>query len=469
MIASNLFSFLAIDGNTTSNVVLESHTRFVISLLLTSHNLLNKNNEIRQVAITALMNFFEVPDSNEIHQVVAYALGYVCDEQTYKILFEKIVFVMSSMCDQTSNYSNVLTALISSYCHYISANKIAFDQDDLDLFCNLLKHESQNISKAARTGLGRVLRDTSFLLEMLSRDYIQCYHALMESSAFLYLYDVQQNRENAIAEFIEEHPTLLSIFIVELYNSIRGFTSRALQMADINLHLPYGHPPYVNIASLIALRMPAVFCTFIKDWSDGENLKRALFYASKQHNFPQRAACLTILSLFGELTVDLCEMFIESVHDDPYVQNTCYKCITRIHCIKDEKVVLNFLLSYLKSKSMNVRYITIKILLHLVQTSLIPSKQILTVLNDLMLDSGSNENLWLIKEQDGLLVNCQYYYAGSLKDVIYSLLIQYITGHVSDNIQRYEFNNIDLDFIESEKASHFATCIYEERTTTNIE
>ncbi|CAF1486892.1 unnamed protein product [Rotaria sordida] len=240
-------------------------------------------------------------------------------------------------------------------------------------------------------------------------------------------------------------------------------------MIDTDLDLPYGYPTYVKIASLIAARIPAVFCSFMKDWRDGDNLKRALFYTSKQQNFPQRAACLIILSLLGELTVDLCEMFIEAICDIPYIQNTCYKCITHIHSIKDEKTVLNFLLSYLKSKSMNVRYITAKILLHLSQLSLIPSKQIQSILNNLMLDPSSNEDLWLIEEQDGLCPKCEYYYAGPLKDIIYSLLIQHVIGHTSDNIRRNTFNDIDLDFIESEKASHFASCIYEKKSEDTTE
>ncbi|CAF2498080.1 unnamed protein product [Rotaria sp. Silwood2] len=465
MIASNLFSFWEIDGDTTSNAVNESHTRFVVSVVSTLHNLLNNTSETRQVAVDALTNLFEISDNNEIRQAVAYSLGYVCNEQTYKGLLEKIILVRSSLCQETSTYSNnVLSALISSYSYCVSINKIAFDQDDLDLFSTMLQHHSQDISKAVRTGFGRVLQDTSFLFAMLRFDYIQCYHALIESTACLYLYDVQQNSENATAKFIEEHPTVLPIFIVELYNSIRQFTTKVSPMGDTDYELAYGYPQYVKIASLIAIQMPTEFCAFIKDWRDGDNLKRALFYTSKQHNFPQRAACLTILSILGELTVELCEMFIEAVHDDPYIQNNCYKCITRINSIKDENVVLNFLFSYLKSKSMNVRYITAKILLHLSQSSLISSKQVDTILNDLMLDPNSNEDLWLIEEKDVLLTKCEYYYAGPLKDVIYSLLIQNVTGDKNDNIRRNEYNDIDLNFIESEKVSRFASCLYEART-----
>jgi hypothetical protein len=304
---------------------------------------------------------------------------------------------------------------------------------------------------------------------MLGSDYVQSYHALMGSTAYAFMYDAQQNSQNATAEFIEQHPDLLPIFVVELYNSIRHFTNSVHHVRTKDYYLTYEHPQYVVVASLVAVRMPAAFCAFIKDWHDGDNLKHALFYTSKQHNYPQRAACLTILSVFGELTVKLCEMVIEALRDAPHIQNTCHKCLTRITSIQDEKAVMNLLLSYLKSKSMNVRYTTVKLLLHLSQYSLIPSNQVQPVLNELMSDPDSNEDLWLIKDQDDVQAECIYYYAGSLKDVIYSLLVQHLTGDASGTVRRNELNDIDLDFVESEKASRLASCLYEKKDQEDVE
>jgi hypothetical protein len=86
-----------------------------------------------------------------------------------------------------------------------------------------------------------------------------------------------------------------------------------------------------------------------------------------------------------------------------------------------------------------------------------------------MLDPDSNEALWLIEEQDGVIAECVYYYAGPLKDVIYSLLVQHLTGDASRAIRRNELNSIDSDFVESEKASRLASCLYEAKTARNIE
>jgi len=274
---------------------------------------------------------------------------------------------------------------------------------------------------------------------------------------------------NAVAEFIEEHPDLLSIFVAELYNSICHFTNSVLHIRTIDYYLAYGQPHYVEVAGSVAVRMPAAFCAYIQDCGYGDSLKRALVFTSKQHNYSQRAACITILSVLGEVTVELCEMIIEALSDDPHIQNTCYKCLTRIKSIKNEKAVLHLLISYMKSKSMNVRYITAKLLLHLSQLSLVSPDQVQKVLTDLMSDSSSNESLWLIEEQDDILSNCRYYYAGILKDVIYSLLIQHSTDHTSGTIRRNELNDIDSDFMESEKASRLASCLYEEKREVNSE
>jgi hypothetical protein len=210
--------------------------------------------------------------------------------------------------------------------------------------------------------------------------------------------------------------------------------------------------------------MPAAFCSFIKDWSNGDSLKRALFDTRIHHDYLQRAACLTILSIFGELTIELCEMIVEALRDDPHVQNTCYKCLTRITSVKDEKVVLDLLFSYLTSKSLNIRYVAAKLLLHLSKSSLIPFEKVRRALTSLMLEPDSNEGLWLIEEQDGVVAVSAYFYAGSLKDVIYSLLVQHLTGDASGSIRRNELNDVDANFVESEKASRLASCLYEATT-----
>ena len=459
LIESNFSKFLSINEDSTSNEVLKSHTQFVVSVLFNLYKLLNNNDQTRQRAMVSLMKLFEKSVDNEICQSISYLLAYVSYEKTYKKIFNKIVWISNRLCYGTSHYSiDILCSLISSYFYCISVNKIALDEDDLNFFPTLLRHESEIIVKSVATGLARVISDGSSLIEYFNGNSIECYHALIGATASWYIDEIQQMNENKVVKFIEQHPNLLAIFMVELYDSMANFSCK------MQHNLAFGYPTYVKIGSLIALRMPSIFCTFVNDWFNGDSFKRMLSHMSKQNHFPQRAACLTILCILGELTVELCEMFMESVYDNPYIQNNSYQSIRHLRSIKDEKVVLNHLSSYLKSKSMSVRYMIVKILLHLSSSSLVAFEEVRIMLNDVMLDSTSNEDLWIIKAHDNYSFECQYYNIGPLKDVIYSLLVRYITRQTSDDIRTKQVNDIDLDFIESEKAARFSSCTYETKS-----
>ena len=467
LIKSNFSSFLDINGDVTSKLVLESHIRFVASILVSSATLsAYDDDDMRSLRVEALTTLLEASSNNTIRHAAAYALGYILDPETYKTLFKKLELLASQLTDDVSNDSDYLiSSLISSYCHCIAVSEIDFDQDDIDLFRQLLERPSEMTSKAVHVGLARVLKDKSMLFEMLGSDHVQCYHALIGSTAYFFAYNVQQRCAANVVEFIEENPYLLSIFVAELYNSIRHFTKDVVYRESTDNILAYGYPQYVEVASLISVRMPAAFISCIKDCGYEDDLKRALFYTSKQHDFPRRNASLTVLSVFGELTVELCEMFIESLCHDSQSQNNCYKCLMRINSIKGEKTVQNLLVSYLKSKSMNVRYAATKMLLHFSQSSLIPSDQVRSALNELMSDPTSEEDLWLIEEPKDLLSECSYYYTGPLKRVIYSLLVQHLTGDTRHPMQRNELSDIDLNFVQSEKASRVASCLYEEKSS----
>ena len=466
LITSQFSSFVEIDGEKTSTSILESHTQFIVSTIVFLFALVKYNGEIQSITNKTLMKLFENSTNNEIRRAAIYALSYISDKQTYKLIFNQLQITIDNAVNESDD---MISTFISSYCHCMAIQNIEFDQDDIDLFRKLLKYPSSSVIKAAHVGLGRVLKNTSMLYEMLNFNYIQCYHALIESTAYLWAHRAWQSSAEAVANFIETHPDLLAIFVMQLYNSIRHFTNDILYDKTTNTLLEYGHPCYVEIASLVIVRIPAAFCAYIKDCDYGDNLKRALYYTSKQLDFTQRAACLTILSVFGELTIELCEMFIEALRDDPHIQNICYKSMTRIESIKDENVIIDCLLSYLKSKSMNVRYVTIKMLLHLAQSSLISSDQVRLILNELMLDPSSTEDLWLIEEQDEIDADCEYYYAGPIKDVIYCLLIKYLTGDTIETIRRNQLNDIDSDFVESERVSRLTSCLYEAKTAENAD
>jgi hypothetical protein len=90
LITSHFVSFVEIDGDTTADTVLRSHAEFVVSVLVCLVSLTIYNDETRPLTIDALMTLIETSRNDEIRRAAAYALGYVCNKSTYKILFNKL-------------------------------------------------------------------------------------------------------------------------------------------------------------------------------------------------------------------------------------------------------------------------------------------------------------------------------------------------------------------------------------------
>ncbi|CAF1603666.1 unnamed protein product [Rotaria magnacalcarata] len=151
-------------------------------------------------------------------------------------------------------------------------------------------------------------------------------------------------------------------------------------------------------------------------------------------------------------------MLVQALFDDPHLQNTCYRCICRVNFVKDENVITN-LQEYLKSNSMNARYVSCKLLLHLSQRpNVIDLEQVQKIFGEIMQDPTSTEDLWLIVEQGGANIKSIYYNAGQLKDAVYTLLANHLLGDVNGDkvtIDR-ETNSQSIqqqDFVASEKAA----------------
>jgi hypothetical protein len=188
---------------------LESHAQFIVSVLVFLISLIVYNDETRPLMIDALVLLLETSTNNDIRRASACALGYVCGKETSQILFDKIQPMMNNETDDASNYSDdILSALITSYCHCVSVCELDFGEDAMNLFRKLLNYPSQNVLKVVHVGLGRVLKTDSLLFEMLDSDHIKCYHALIGATAYVFMYNVFQSGVEAAAEFIEQHPDL---------------------------------------------------------------------------------------------------------------------------------------------------------------------------------------------------------------------------------------------------------------------
>lgn len=464
LIESNFSKFWSNDNSKQSIQERDIHDRFIEEVIVAlPMNRMNEKPNISMLihCLTVLVNN---STSSVIQKAAVYILGFSTNENAVSCLFSILESVATNLFDDSHSYSDeVVSIAIRAYCYSVSKQEHDIhDNGQIEILRKLLEHPSVTISKATRYGLGRVLNTTD-LMKILKSNHVHCYEALIVGTADCFVSDISDRCAESTTALIEQYPDLLSIFVQELYENIRYFTDDIYCKSSMRYMYDYCYPRYVNVAASIAERMPAAFCTFVNEFVDGENLKRSLYYTSKQHDFPRRAACLTVLSMFGELTTDLCEMLIQALLDDPYLQNTCYRCISRIHSIKDEQVI-NKLKEYLKSKSSNARYASCKLLLHLSnKPDVISIEQVQNIFDEVMSDPQSAEDLWLIVEQEDTMADSIYYNAGQLKDAIHGLFINHLINDVNTEkltIDK-ETNNISVqqrDFIASEKASSLAGC-----------
>ncbi|CAF1217853.1 unnamed protein product [Adineta ricciae] len=444
----------------------ELREKFIERVLLSLHCILNNSKCGTSKLVESLADLISNNSSDLIRKAAIFTLGFSKNEDTLSIIFTIIELVARDLSDTSHGYSDeLISTAIRSYCY--NASTVGYDvspNGEIETLQRLLDHPSVIVSTATIYGLGRIL-DVDALMKILSSNCIQCYKAFIAGTSDSFLHSASTRCVKAAAALIEQHPDLLPILIQELYEHIRYFTDVIFNDVSVEYLYNYSYPHYANVAAVVAESMPAAFCTAVNDFVNGENLKRSLYYTSKQHHFPRRAACLTVLSVFGELTAELCEMLIRALLDDPSIQNTCYRCLSRIQSVKDEKVIVK-IKEYLRSKSMNARYVSCKLLLILSRLpNTISLDKIQKLFNDVMRDPESDEDLWLIVEQDDIFCGSIYYNAGKLKNVVYALLVDHFissgkTGTTTMQKEAATQSILQQDFIASEKAARLAACLF---------
>ncbi|CAF3668953.1 unnamed protein product [Rotaria socialis] len=445
--------------------VIADHNKFVANVLISfiANFMRLLKPETQSEVINSLFDLLESSSVDiNVRQAASYCLGFVQSN----VASSKLLNVLQSLAETYKDQDEtIICILINAVSHSWAKNdSLKSENSRLQKFLeNLLHHSSPVIINTASSGLARIMGNNEILLVQLENIDLDCYHALISATADLFVTPSSEKSVVKTAEFIDSHPDLLPIFASELYDNIQHYTEEIIYEKDVDSMLKYRRPQYVNVAAELAERMPAAFCAFFNEWVNGDELKQVLYYTSKQHDFTRRAACLTVLSFFGELTTELTEMLVHALLDDPHVQNICYKCVKRIHSVKDKIGTFKALLNVLKSNSMNARYVAVKLLLNLSQSGVFQIEHVQQALLEMIRDPTSDEGLWLVEEQEKTLGKNNYYYAGSLKDVVYSLLVKHLIGDASDAITKQnEKSELYSDFVESDKAARLAACIFDD-------
>ncbi|CAF1209903.1 unnamed protein product [Adineta ricciae] len=410
---------------------------FVVNVLISIGICLYHNRNYAATVTEAIIEMMGKTTSSRIQRAAIYAIGSTKDGTEF--LWGILQSFADSSNKNTKMYSeDVICTLIQTCCYRLSRDNSFEDEENIKVFLQLLKHQSPNIAKATREGMGRAINSSERLLELFQYDKLQCYEALIASTAHMY-FGQKSTDVRATADLILKHPDLLSIFIAELYESIRYLLKEGSRHSFPKYTYEYEHPHYLSVSSVLIDKMPSAFCSFIGECGYGEELKRAIYCASKVRRNARRITYLVLLSIFGEFTSELCEMAVEVLIDDPYKSNKCYECLWRIHRIKDEKAI-DKLFKYFKSPSMNVRYAALKVLLHLTSLGLIHIAETQDILVKTMNDPESNENLWLAENNQYSKYVRSYENVGKLKQVVYNSLAMHLLDLRRGGVA-FDFNN----------------------------
>lgn len=324
----------------------------------------------------------------------------------------------------------IVSTAVESYCYRVShfyyelSEEQKNDKYSLSSIIDLMKNSSEEIAQTAAAGLARIYASCddglSILMKILNNDSIRCYTALLDATRDTRVNDPSQRAIEKCVQCIEQNTSLLSLFIVQLYESIRHYDS-TLKIEYILFNR--GIIQFLDIAALLVKSMSAAFRAEVERSGLTSQMKQALFFTSKQHNYPRRAACIDVLSCFGDLTGNMCNMFLSGLLDTHYSQKTVYECVTRIQHVS-ESDSFSILDSFFSLPSLNTRYAVARLLILLTRQGIITIKNCQDTLCDKIINiSSSCKHLWLHGENWDTDAASNYECVGRLDKIVYSMLI----------------------------------------------
>ncbi|CAF0896288.1 unnamed protein product [Didymodactylos carnosus] len=250
-------------------------------------------------------------------------------------------------------------------------------------------------------------------------------------------------------------------------DSVKHIASNVHYGYESYQHVHFGDPSFVEVAAELVKEMPAAFCAEVQRSSFGEaNFKKALYCTSIQHRFPRRVACIEVLSIFGQLTVDMSKMFVSALQDSAHLQRAVFRCVSRIR--EATREAIEYLYEYLNSDSMNARYTVAKLLVNLAHQDVVSVREVQRALVVAMEDPSAQQELWIIKNHEGADATERMYVCLSrLNQALYGLLVQLSFLRTKDSIeQTFHVNEsesltstVNSQFEDAIKAAGLATCM----------
>ncbi len=201
-----------------------------------------------------------------------------------------------------------------------------------------------------------------------------------------------------------------------------------------------------------------------------QGFKKALYIISKKSNVRRRLAALKLLVYYGELTMEIAEIFLDLTLETFIYQQDACSFIWRLRRIPNRQIS-EYLLDKLKNESLQQRYMAALLLVQLAVNDQVSTNTVFKHIRNVINDSTSAMNVYLTSE---FLSTARHSVAnvdprkGRLDQALATLLMQFsfIAGKpYTDEFHLYAhytnlFLNYDLLFEKIRVAPRFVTCRY---------
>ncbi|CAF3009856.1 unnamed protein product [Rotaria sp. Silwood2] len=275
---------------------------------------------------------------------VVFAIGHSSTEQAQSILLKLIKHQLQT---DVPIPEIVLAMSVHAYFWSCSCQKLKFSEKETNkidktkdktktkddeikidpLYTEMLKNESSDIQRTASSVLASICPNVEKLLQIFENDTGYCYRSLME--AIIHPSDINTRKAHTkcVVGLIKANNDsgLLKIFVSELVESMKDVETQIKQYPDWSE--TFSSINHIEIACDLADEMPAAFSTVIDEVSNRELFQQSLIATSRQHDYRRQNACIKLTSIIGDLTVDVCNMFIDAIVENPSTQATCYDSI----------------------------------------------------------------------------------------------------------------------------------------------
>ena len=323
-----------------------------------------------------------------IIKAAVFALG--CSElQAATDFLERLILTAANANAELPFCDEILVAIIDSYCQ---GSRMRVHSQMENSFRKLMLNSSAAIARAAATGLVALKwyynpsASCDDMLKLFHRQYLQLYLSLMDAADDMrapdHAYDVTAELIITNAE------TLLPKFVHDMYANIAHFRADILDGPDKD---QYFYPTHLRVAVRIATKMLIAF-----QWAIEQNLpagtelfKQALFAMSKQLDKNRRIASIQLLSMYGNLTNNLVEMFLCAAWEQPEsIQLLAYENIARVERVDSRDIVETLIEITRHDGSLQRRYVAAMLLVQLARCDQVSVREVQRVLSDVTNDQS---------------------------------------------------------------------------------